>query len=61
MKRTIAWVMLIFGISGLAICMPLWLMDIISDRAMLGITLGLSWLALVYEGFNSVVINEDKK
>lgn len=60
-KEKIAWILLIAGIAGLVICMPLWLMNLISDRAMLGITLALSWMALIYEGYNSVGIHEDDK
>lgn len=38
------------GWVGLLVCMPLWLAGIISTRALVGITLALSWLALIIEG-----------
>lgn len=40
--------MLIIGLVGFAVTFPLWLMNIINDRMMLGITLVLSWMALWY-------------
>lgn len=61
MKKVISWTFLISGILGLVVTFPLWLLDLISNRAMLGITLALSWMALIYEGFNSVGIHEDAK
>lgn len=59
-RRVIAWVMLISGLLGLGITFPMWILGMISDRTMLGITLALSWLALLYEGFNAVAIQEEK-
>ena len=44
---------------GLIICFPAWLLGRISDRAMIGITLALSWLALVLEARNGVHITKD--
>jgi hypothetical protein len=44
----LAWVLLGISVVGFAVTFPLWLMDAISERAMLGITLALSWAALLY-------------
>lgn len=52
--KVLAWIMLVSSIVGLAVTMPLWLLDLISDRMMIGVTLALSWLALLYEGVNAV-------
>jgi hypothetical protein len=59
-KKTIAWFFLIFGSTGLIVCTTAWLMGWITDREMLGITLALSWIALIIPGFNAVLISEDK-
>lgn len=58
-RRVIAWVLLIGSTVGLAVSMPMWLLNLISDRMMLGITLALSWLALMFEAFNAVQIAHD--
>lgn len=42
----IAWLLLALSVVGFGVTFPLWLMDLLSDRAMLGITLALSWAAL---------------
>lgn len=44
----LSWAMLIIGLVGFAVTFPLWLMNLIDDRMMLGITLVLSWGALWY-------------
>lgn len=56
MRKVIAWSMLVLGLTGFAVTFPAWLLGWISDRAMLGVTLALSWAALWYEGFNAVQI-----
>lgn len=58
-KRGLAWV--IFGLFtlGLVITMPLWLLDRISNRAMIGITLALSWLAPAIEAVNGLFITDE--
>lgn len=61
MNKHVAWAMLITGTLGLAITFPLWLTNNISDRAMLGITLALSWGALIFEGFNAIGIHKNTK
>lgn len=48
-----------FGLAGLVICGVLWLLNLISDRAMLGITLALSWLAVMIPGFNAMVLKRN--
>lgn len=53
--------MLISSALGLLISLPLWLTDRISDRAMIGVTLALSWLALLYEGINAVHLNKQDR
>lgn len=44
----LSWGMLVIGVGGFLVTFPLWLMDLINDRQMLGITLVLSWAALWY-------------
>jgi len=39
---------------GLVVSFPSWLLGWISDRGMIGLTLALSWLALVFEARNEV-------
>jgi hypothetical protein len=40
--------MLVFGLIGSVVSVPLWAMNKINDRQMIGITLILSWMALWY-------------
>ena len=42
----INWVLLVGSFVAMLVCLCAWFMDAISDRAMLGITLALSWLAI---------------
>lgn len=58
MKKSVAVTMLLLGVLGLFVTFPMWLMNIISDRAMIGITLALSWAALIFEGVNAIGIHE---
>ncbi len=44
----LSWGMLIIGVVGFLVSFPLWLMGVIDDRMMIGITLVLSWAALWY-------------
>jgi hypothetical protein len=46
--------MLAIGIGGFLVTFPLWLMNLINDRMMLGITLVLSWAALWYTAILSI-------
>lgn len=50
----LSWVMLIVGLVGFGVTFPLWLLDKINDRMMLGITLVLSWAALWYTAILSI-------
>lgn len=50
----LSWVMLIIGVIGFFVTFPLWLMGIITEKAMLGITLVLSWAALWYTAILSI-------
>lgn len=43
-----AWILLAVSIVGFGVTFPLWLTDNLSERAMLGTTLALSWAALLY-------------
>lgn len=43
-----AWVLLLISVAGFGVTFPLWLNDTLSERAMLGVTLALSWAALLY-------------
>jgi hypothetical protein len=56
-EKVTAWFFFVFGAVGLVTCFPAWLLNLISDRAMLGITLALSWLAILVPGFNAIVLN----
>lgn len=58
-RRALSWFLLVASTAGLAVTMVLWLENAISNRAMLGVTLALSWLALMYEAFNAVQISHD--
>jgi hypothetical protein len=44
-----SWALYLGSWIGFVLCFSAWLLGWISDRAMLGITLALSWLALVFE------------
>lgn len=46
--------MLALGIVGFIVSFPLWLFGMISDRAMLGLTLVLSWAALWYSAYIAI-------
>ncbi len=54
MSKPLAWVLFIISIIGFGVTFPLWLTGRISERAMLGITLALSWAALWYEALNGI-------
>lgn len=57
----ISLVLFIASTIGLVVTFPLWLFGLISDRAMIGVTLALSWAALQYESFNALQISHDAK
>lgn len=57
-KTTIAKVMFYSSIIGFIVTFPLWLLGIISDRTMIGITLVLSWAALWYESFTAMQVTD---
>lgn len=44
----VAWVLLAISVIGFGVTFPMWLLDKLDDRSMLGITLALSWAALWY-------------
>lgn len=60
MNKALPWVMLVVGLIGFFITFPLWFMNKISDRQMLGLTLTLSWAALWYEAYNAIRISKEK-
>lgn len=51
MTQLISWALLVVGVLGFLISFPLWLLRKLSDRAMIGITLVLSWAALWYSAY----------
>lgn len=53
--------MLSAGLVGALVSFPLWVTGRISDRAMIGLTMVLSWAALWYEGYNAVVLARREK
>jgi hypothetical protein len=55
-RIVLSWTMLVAGVIGFAVTFPAWLLGWVDDRAMLGVTLALSWAALWYEAFNAVQI-----
>lgn len=55
----IGWVLLVVSVLGLTVTFPLWLLNVISDRAMLGITLALSWVALIFEAWTTLQVAAD--
>lgn len=55
----VAWAMLVVSVAGFFISFPLWLTNRITDRAMLGLTLILSWAALWFSAY--IAILEAKK
>lgn len=59
MKRVLSWVMLGVGFAGFAVTFPLWLLGVLDEQAMIGVTLALSWAALWYEAFNALQISDD--
>jgi hypothetical protein len=46
--KKLSWAMLGISVVGFFITFPLWLLGIIDEKVMLGITLVLSWAALWY-------------
>jgi hypothetical protein len=56
----IGWTLLVVSVLGLGVTFPLWLLNLISDRAMLGITLVLSWLALAFEAWTTLQVASDR-
>jgi hypothetical protein len=55
-KRQVARLLLASSALGLLITFPLWLTGNIGENAMIGITLALSWLALVYSALDALWI-----
>jgi hypothetical protein len=55
-----SWALYAGSWLGLVVCFPAWLLGWISDRAMLGITLVLSWLALIIESRNGIHVTKDQ-
>lgn len=56
----LGWILLATSMLGLALTFPMWLAGWVSDRTLLGLTLALSWLALIYEALNAVQIASDR-
>lgn len=59
LRRFVAWVMLVGATVGFATNMSLWLLGVISERTMLGVTLAVTWLSLMFAAFNAVQIAHD--
>lgn len=53
--EVLSWAMLTIGILGFLVSFPLWLMGYINEKAMLGVTLVLSWAALWYAAFIAIM------
>jgi len=56
-KRVYSMTLYVLSWVGFALTFPAWLFGWIDDRAMLGITLALSWFALILESRNGVHID----
>lgn len=54
-NEVMAWTMMAIGVIGFLVSFPLWLTGRIDDRAMLGVTLVLSWAALWYAAFIAII------
>ena len=48
-RLIVAWVLLAGSSVGMVSNLALWLTGVISTRSMVGVTLALSWLALIFE------------
>lgn len=55
MEKIISWSMMLIGIVGFLVTFPLWINKKLDDRAMIGITLVLSWAALWYTAFIAIL------
>jgi hypothetical protein len=56
----IGWTLLIGSTVGEITTTSLWLLDLISTRALVGITLVLSWLALQFESSTFLQVAHDR-
>lgn len=61
MRWRISVALFVVSTLGLLVTFPLWLLNLISDRALIGTTLVLSWAGLQYEAFNALQISHDAK
>lgn len=59
-RLVIAWCMFLGSTIGEAVTTVLWLQNMISTRALVGITLLLSWLALQFESFTALQVAHDR-
>lgn len=51
----VAWFMVIVGLLGAAVSLPMWLWwSKVTDRHLIGLTLVLSWLALTFSGLTAL-------
>lgn len=50
-----SWFLLAVGVVGFLVTFPLWLRNKLTDRAMIGITLVLSWAALWYAAYTALI------
>lgn len=51
-----AWSLMAFSVAGMGVSMYWWARDKITTRAMVGLTLGLSWLALTYSAITTLFV-----
>lgn len=57
MKELLSWVLMGASFIGLAITFPMWIRHKIDERAMIGLTLVLSWLALSYAAITALFVS----
>lgn len=58
-KKGLAWIEFVVFTAGLVITVPMWILGWIDDRAMIGMTLALSWLAPVVESVTQIFFADD--
>lgn len=58
-RIVVAWLLLAGSTIGMGTNLWLWLTGLISTRSMVGVTLALSWLALIFESANALQVAYD--
>ena len=56
LRIAISWAMMIGGTLGMIVSMMAWRKGRINEKQMVGLTLGLSWLALVFSAITTLFV-----